>query len=595
MKKDLDKMLKNIESTEPSHRFEFRGEKAFSNTERKVIPFYRRKVFVTVTAAVLAIAVAITVLIPLSKLVNVENGTEVLTYTPIKPDISYIRPPEESINSVGLPWENGSLKLTTLSNSGISQPAVSLTSASVESPTSENIDLSFMGSTEIVSCTDGNLVRIDTHKGEHADCDGVYYNIEENEIMCVACAIKESVKKEPYYIDACIRALIEECILTEKELGITHNIEERYSDLIDIFYENGADQIFMRGEMPTVQNLKVDVGTTYLFGQNFEQNLTGYSYPMISILEFGLSTEYCIYGISSLVSDASWGNFKIELETGVVTSLNGDNGEYLKNGSVLYNYDSSKVYTADLYGFKSIDVASDYSFAVVTTPFFSAENDSQNDTAASNKDDRKEDNVFIIDLQSGNFTVLLGENRNYLPEDITARPYPKQAAQIVDGTVCFPTKRDTWYFYYGNACELEGELIMICTLDGIKYAVMQQGDQSVYYRLDNGADVSEDIENNEIVLPDGYRTVSSPVSVSDSSVSVWSKDGAYKYSYQKGDNKIICVETVTGIMGELRVPEDFLNSVTDLKGVRFCMFLNNSGTRLILTYFGGVKVSENII
>ncbi len=595
--KDLDRMLKNIESVEPQSEFEFKGEIPSAQVPAKRIPFYRRKVFASITAAVLAAAVALAILVPMRP-TDIPSDQSALVYTPVKPAISYTRPPEGSVEKNGLPWENGSLKLTTLSTSLPNRGRGLVTLSNTTRVSSRNIDLSLMGNTKIVSCSDGNLVRIDTQTGDHAGCRGVYYNIYESNTFCVACAINESVKREPYYIDACVRALIEECIFTNDMLKGANEVEYLYTILIDMLYQNGAEELFMSGEMPTAENLGLDLSNKMLFDSKCAERIQNYKYPVINVLEFGASTEYCLYSIVSPNKNASWGNFMMKLATGEVVSLNGDGGNNLRNGSALYNhtskpssYENSSV--ADLYSFTSVDVSADYSFAAVTVPFFKYENIVDIDNGMTLKTNCNEQNVYVLDLHTGNFIALLGNNQFYVPENLTDRPYPSQPAQIVNGVVCFPTKRDTWYFYYGVANEFSGELLRICTYSGIKYAVMLQGNETVYYRLGDGADVTEEVLSGETVLPEGFKITSPSVSVGNSSVSVWSKDGKYKYSYSKGEDKIDCVEISTGVTGEIDVPDDFLNRVKNMKAVEFCMFIDNSGTRLILSYFDISRITFN--
>ena len=597
--KDLDKMLKNLEGLKPESNFKFKGELSLPEKRARRLPFYRSRMFYPITAAVLAAVITLMILLPISP-DNITPNAPQVVYTPLKPNISYVRPPESSVDTLGLPWENGTLKLTTLSTSapGRNGGIIPLSNRAVIE--SQNIDLSFLGNTKIVSCSDGNLVRINTQTGDHAGCRGLYFNVYDGSIFCVACAIKESVKCEPYYIDACVRALIEECIFTADTVKSAHEVEYLYTILIDTLYKNGANEVFMRGEQPTVEGLGLDLSVTSLFDSGVAERIAQYKYPVINVLEFGMSSKYCLYGIASSRSGATWGNFKMDLTTGEVISLNGDEGENLKNGGVLYNHTASPYFyngmtSADLGNFTSIDVSTDYTFAVVTAPFFRYESIPDIDNGMILKTNFNEQNVYYIDLVSGKFIPLLGEKYTYVPENLTDRPYPLQPAQIVDGLVCFPTKRDTWYFYYGVANEFSGELLKVCTYSGIKYAVMLQGDDTVCYRLGDGADVTEDILSGETVLPEGFETTSSSVSVGNSSVSVWTKDGKYKYSYLKGEDKINCVEIASGETGEIPVSKEFLDRVSGLDAVQYYMFADPNGTRLILSYFdiSGIRFNRS--
>lgn len=602
MKHDIDKMLKNIEGTEPSVKFEFKGvpddAEAFKPKEtKKVIPFYRRKALVTVTAAMLAVVMALSVFVHGWPFGMVEEEPPIV-YTPIKPNISYSRPPENSTNTEGLPWENGSLKLTTLSTSLPEHTRSLVTLSTSTSQASQNIDLSFMGDTKIISCSDGNLVRINTKSGEHAGCKGVYYNIHDDSVFCVSCAIKESISREPYYIDACIRALIEECVFTGDKIRKIRDAEYLYTVIMDTLYKNGAAEVFMRGEKPTAENMGIDLSDTAIYDEGCAERIKDYKYPVVNVLEFGSSDKYCLYSIVSSVNNASWGNYMMNLENGEITSLNGDNGNNIGEGSITFNHEpelpiSKEMYAADLYSFSGIDVSADYKFAVVTAPFFRYENIYNPNNGMLLKTNHNEQNVYLLDLTTGNFTALLGKDYRYMPENLTDRPYPAQSAQIVDGVVCFPTKRDTWYFYYGVANEFYGDFLRICTFNGVKYAVMLQDEKTVYYQLGDGINVTESVLSGETVLPEGYKISSSSVSVGNSSVSVWSKDGKYKYSYLSGEDKINCLEISTGLVGEIKLSETFVNRAKSLSAVQYCMFIDNSGTRLILSYFDISEITFN--
>lgn len=121
----------------------------------------------------------------------------------------------------GAPWVNGTLSLTSVTyKSGDS--ALRMTAAMKQlsggSEGSENVAVSLEASAVISGCVDGRFLAITPTEGAHMDCDGVYYDIEKDEEFCLACHIRDAIADDPYYIDVCIRTLVEEHLIIKDDI-----------------------------------------------------------------------------------------------------------------------------------------------------------------------------------------------------------------------------------------------------------------------------------------------------------------------------------------------------------------------------------------
>ena len=484
------------------------------------------------------------------------------------------------------PWENGNLHLTSVTSK---RYALSQTNAfggplqftAQTRNQSENITISMLANTKISGCVNANLLSISPTEGEHQGCDGVYYDIREDRVYCLACHIKEKIKNDPYYIDICIRSLIEEYLITEKEIfaGIVD-----YKPMYLSLDNETAKAYFASGGIPSCEALAFEYGnrnTGY-----YDALMHTFRYPTVRVIEYGENIDRCLFTIGSPISEASWGAYVFELDTGNITKLDGETVglPYAVNGYMGGTPD--ELLTVNLSLATGVSVSEDYSKIIVTLPYFMDQYDI--DETGHLVPVYTGQNVIVFDTVRGTHEGLLGNNPH---QDIKQLDLPTAHAKSYKDMIFYPTEDGAWCLYAnGFRYKLNGDLLRLIERDGGGYtAVMKKASTYEAFKLET--EQASPIENEEIYVLDGNKRIlisnasSEMLWEKDPCAAVFSADCRYAYLYFEGDDHITCIDIDSGKHGQLSLSDDFVAQVKEAPHTEFLLFLNPSENRLLIAYY----------
>lgn len=497
----------------------------------------------------------------------------------------------ENSESIGIsspespaPWTDGRLQLTSVTYKGspLSQTRAygnRVHSVAKTGDGTENVSISMLADTKISGCVNANLLLITPAEGEHAGCDGVYYDIRNDRVLCLACHIQEQIATDPYYVDVCIRLLIEEHLITQDEIyaGII-DYEPMYKSL----NTEEARAFLASGGTPSCESLAFDYGHDT---GRYDALMADYQYPVIHVVEYGENENRCLFTIGSPSSDSTWGAYVFELDTGNVVKLDGETVglPHPING---YMGGTPDEYPAvNLLNATGISVTTDYSKIIVTLPYF---------TEGYKADENgylvpcyTGQNVIVFDTENGTYGGLLGNSPN---TDVGTLDLPIGHAKHYGELIYYPTDGNKWCLYVGNVCyTLQGELLRLTERDGGYLAVMKRGDSFEVFSL--GEKQAEVSENRQIYVLDGNKRIlvgdgsSEMLWDNEPAAIVLSADGRYAYLYFEGDGFVTCLDIDSGEQGQLALSDAFVSQISALTNTEFLLFLNPSENRLLIAYF----------
>ncbi len=485
-----------------------------------------------------------------------------------------------------VPWENGSLRLTSVTYKSGDVKRTSNTHGAFLPMTrtageTENISISMLADTKISGCVNADLLSITPAEGEHVGCDGVYYDIRKDRVFCLACHIKEQIAADPYYLDICIRLLIEDYLITLEEIlaGIID-----YKPMYLSLDNETAKECFANGNTPTCESLAFD----YAFGKTamYDALMKGYQYPIIRVIEYGENEDRCLFTIGSSVSDATWGAYVFELDTGKVIKLDGETVGFCEPINGYMRGTPDDLLAVNLSIATGVSVTEDYSKIIVTLPYFVQWYDT--DENGRLVPVYTGQNVIVFDVADGTYKGLLGNNSR---QDTSHLDFPTAHAKSYGEIVYFPTDDNAWCLYSdSHSYKLQGDLLRLTERDGGGYtAVMKNGTSYEVYALESEQAVL--IENEAIYVLDGNKRVL----LSDGSAEIlWenepaamamSADGRFVYLYFEGDGFITCFDIDSGKQGKLALSEDFVAQVGAVLRAEYLLFLNASENRLLIAYY----------
>ncbi len=680
MRKDIEEMLKKIGSARPEEGFSLNTEELPvlqpTKSKHNKIKYY----LIPAVAVVLIVAViSLTYLFPLSDSQNNDysdavgynssiNSTVSSNYSSILPEENdnnntddsdkdshngkyYEYDDQQTVafpwygsqngnssssESGTAPWKNGTLELTTLTLSvkgktskvptamygGTNRNIIYPTSKRTDSLKQNNKKLSLWSDTEIRGCIDGRWLSIYTRQGEHAGCEGLYYDLEKDQFACVACKLLHLIKNNEYYLDACVRTAVEVYSLPIGEnKQITYNLESKYPLYYKAFYESNALKIFASGAKPTEENMCVDLekikkGLTWN-----DTEMDYFSYPVVKVLEYGADLNKCFFALVSPDDNVAWGSFVYDFARKKLYSLNGDgpgstikivgNKDFMYHyGDYPYNYirngtaDKRNEYLimAELAFATGVAVSDDYKFIAVSAPYFGTAPTYKDPKTGIWKSVYEEDVVFLIDVEKGTCKTLyeLGDNDCIYQHEINDAngPWPSGIPQFVEGEICFPTKRDSWRFNY--KIEYKGELVKIATLDDIKYVFMEKEGKTRIYRYLDSVDVTSEMQYaifDSESYPKGAKDELDFLENESGSilggdyVATASKSGRYVYLYYEYLGQVLCIDTKTKETDTLKVDTSFVMGADALANIKYQLFVSDNGEDLFLTYYDDCRIT----
>lgn len=648
MRNDIEEMLKKIGSARPQEEFSLKMDDLppLQPTKEKQnrIKYY----LIPAVAAVLIVAViGLTYLLPFSNSQNngqgdtVSNGSsnDVIHLATPNDDRNVMYPWELEIQSGDsspesniAPWESGKLKFTTLTLSGRGASRQLPTAANgfrrsdlmyltggTDKIKQDNKQLSLMADTEIRSCINGRWLGIYTEQGKHAGCEGLFYDIQDDCYVCVACKLNELIRTNEYYVDACVRTAVEVyCMKNPETPSPSTSVSAMFPKYYKAFYKSDALKVFASGEKPTKENTKLDFQKGGIYHETWETTkMDEFKYPVVKVLEYGQDINKCFFALVSPDDNLAWGSFVYDFAEKKLYSLNGDtvqseitivgNENFMYHyGDYYYNYSHFKrnelIVMAELAYATNVTVSDDYRFIAVSAPYFATRGGYTDPDTGIKKNAYEEDVVFLVDIEEGTCKALYDTTDSdcsfYLEIKDTDGPWPSAAPEFVEGEICFPTKRGTWRFDYKT--EYKGDLLKIATRGMVKYVFMQQENGVRIYKLSDSTDVTAQMQNavfdSESYPKDqnndlNFLNNESGSILDGKYVATASKSGRFVYLFYEHIGQVLCVDTKNKTTQALTVDTSFIDNASKLSNITYQLFVSDDGENLILTYCNGVEIS----
>ncbi len=447
----------------------------------------------------------------------------------------------------------------------------------------QNLSISLEEKTEITDCIGGRLLRILPTEGVHVDCDNVYYDIQADREYCLSCDIRERIKTDPHYVDICIRAVVEEHLITLNDImaGVIN-----YKFWYESINVPEVQELFVAGGVPTLEALGLESKQSWYTEEQFEA-LENFVYPKVTAVEYGTDENKCLFTLRSGISDNVWGVYLYTFDTGELKKLDGDtigvpepiNG-YMGDG-YMGNDLSIRLSLAS-----GVCVTENYGKIVVTVPYFTESWLEIHPETMLTVPLYRAENVVVFDVESGGCYGLLGGSTQYTD----GQTYPMAPATVREGVVCFPTTENRWYLYDNDVgYTLNGELLQLYRIEnGVAYAVMKQGDDYKVYQLDGSAEeVSADA--GAFAMDGAYRVNLSTMEKTllwegEPLTQVFSADGRFAYLYFGGD-EVLCVSCEAGETDTIAISETFLAQLRERPEAVVQLFLDGSEERLVITFY----------
>ncbi|HPE95076.1 MAG TPA: hypothetical protein PLT66_03290, partial [Bacillota bacterium] len=581
----LDEMMKNIEKTDPADTFSASVKQPAGSIIKRRAKKPHRMIFVA-AAIVLIVAMVLVVMLPMLR--NIPNDESY--------DTSESTSGSEH-NDVLPPWKNGRISLTAItyngSNSSLStSPSVKYLAAAASfsgeyDVSGDSLAISMLEGTKISSCVNGELLKITPREGEHTGCDGVYYNIAEDRTFCLSCTIEALIAEKDYYTDACVRAFIEECLITQTAVyaGV---IDELYGSTYESIYQNGMAEKIASGYSPTLDELGVASSYTEKEKEYTQQKIYSFERPVVKIVEYGEDINKCLFTlVSASVAQGAYGLYLYEQDSEAVKKLDGD---YVGVAHCVNGYFSSMPDDLPMANYADavcVVVVNNYDTVVVTVPYFCSFL-KYDEKTGSYVPSYTGLNVLSFDVSNGETDALFGEARDAQ----TQLSLPAQGAKISEGVIYYETVNGKWGF--DGKLELSGELLKILSVGDEKYAVMKDNGSYTVYNLSDGTQVTPEeagFADSDCYVADANRRVhigtgeSAALWEGDPEAQVYSASGRYIYMYFKDDAFVTCVDVQTGEVGYIGLSESFLNQSSECAGVEYLLFINNAEDRLIMAFY----------
>lgn len=454
------------------------------------------------------------------------------------------------------------------------------------SPEPDNVKLSIMPNTKISSFIGSDLIKISVEDGEHKDCEGVYYNIREDKTECMSCEILSRIRKSDYYVEAYLRSIIEECLITEEMIyaAVTEGVYEEYYTFLDV---PSTREFLKTDETPTVEKLGLTEAQFWRSESETNRELLLHKKPIVKIVEYGYDKSRLTFTLSSSVGSAAWGAFVYDLETDTLKKLDGETIglPYCTNG--YYTTTPEELITLDLSLATGITVSDDYTKIIATVPYFLNELELDQESGTL-KPIYLAENVIVFNVNDGTYNALLGNSSGYN----SSVSYPKDVAREINGVYYYPTTNNTWVFHLGNRkYELQGEFLKLERIGGEVYVIMGQDGYKLYRLGENEAVLSELPEDVMLYIVEGNERIDlrtlEKTKLFDGEANAVAKttDGRFIYLYFEGENEIVCIDAKYNTVGSLPLSEEFVEQSISAGNVTYMLFLNSDEDKLLLAYY----------
>ncbi|MBQ2388532.1 MAG: hypothetical protein II305_00540, partial [Clostridia bacterium] len=648
MKKCLEEMLKNLNSVELGENFNLNLQSLAVTSQAKINAKSTKCFFISAVAVILVVTViSLTCFLPMlvgsDRSNDGENNIFANSYYDnyFDDEKNAVYPWEVATQNSGsslteakfAPWKNGALKLTTLTLSGNSTSGILPTSTGVVNPSDilyltggaanqieqSNKKLALLNNSEIRSCINGRWLGIYTEYGSHAGCEGLFYDLQDDDYVCVACKLLELIRTNEYYLDACVRMAVEVyCMKVPTTPAVETSLEKKFPKYYKAFYKSDALKVFASGEKPTQENTKLDFKKGGIYNEKWETTkMDEFKYPVVKVLEYGKDVNKCFFALVSPDDNVAWGSFIYDFSKNKLYSLNGDTeqsgitivgNENFKYhyGDYYYNYSRSErnelIIMAELAFATNVTVSDDYKYIAVSAPYFAVSAQYDDPETGIKKNVYEEDVVFLVDVENGTCKALYDTKDSdcsfYYEIKDSDGPWPSKAPEFLEGEICFPTKRGSWRF--DNKKEIKGELLKIATYNSSKYAIMQCDDDVRIYNLPEAVDVTEEMNNVKFEsesYPECQKDYLKLIGNESGSifngkyVATASKSGRFVYLYYEYLGQVLCIDTETKESETLMVDKSFVEGAAKVENVKYQIFVSDDGNNLFLTYYNDCRLT----
>ena len=600
MKHDLDRMLRAIEHTAPqrTYRVDLRAARA---PARNRLTRYRRVAVLATAVLVFSVMLAFLII--------------ALRQEPALPPDP---PPSTGILPEELPpWLNGTLSLTTLTYGSLAGTDLSLIGSPSPVPLSEqastaksqNICISLQPNASLKGTESASLLRIRPTAGEHTACEAVYYDIDADAVFCLSCELYEHLIDEPLYLDAWVRAILEEGVLISR-YAVTHDdYQPYYAMLYQAMYDNQVQKqlssdFVLSMEALGMAHLRDQLPEHYIFGQIKQDTYE----PHMEIISYGIETKQCLFSLHATRKDDhyqySYGSYLYDFATHTLTRLEGDSIGVAH--SVSSDAGASTPHLAyELSRALNMYYLDGYDHIVATVEEVQRGHSSHYIPLHYS--------VVHYDTEKNTASILQNKEMEHYANFHTTR-----AAQYRDGIVFYAIggsggKTNGYYFTdldgintrltFGAQTHLMSPEHLFW-IDGEAYVKMHVGtdefykeESYVYFRLRDGEMVTKRFDDGTLVVPDHvyytYHGVTrtdtrtgETVTLYDGDVltSVCSADERYLYLLPGEADRIVCIDRRTGETGEIALPDAFVKQLAQTGARAYTLCLNYAEDTLTLLF-----------
>ncbi len=477
-----------------------------------------------------------------------------------EPDVSDA--PDDPIRPSVAPWTDGRLTLTSVTYDD-AQPSFTASVARAytrlldsSEPKVKNVTVSSIADTKLAPSTDPRLLDITyTVQGEHADCFGVYIDLDTGDTICL----------QELFFDA---------------LG--------EGKLIEIFKSNAREYLSGAGstKVDAIDYAKLYHGgytTLSEIGIGESADMTAEIYgniakiksnTHINVLEYGTNRDYAIVQLASHPSllfnlketdfTNNYGTYLFDIKNGTATALD------------IYSYVGGQA--------SSVRATSDYRYIVYGETNYETGNEIptvlDTETLARREISSGDDACGLI---------YISHTERYAYYKTANELYNSYMSQI-QATCPYCT------VFYGfntqKTTRIYGDLLGLICNDGI--AVMKINGGIYYYDLASGEQVGELPEALEYERYSRFEidthlyavdiiTGDRMLIAENVKAYVAVANGAYVYTLSVGDDRIICHDRTTGEKGEVLLPAEF---VTASNGRTVEILSNKDGDVLTVCHYG---------
>ncbi len=458
-----------------------------------------------------------------------------------------------------------------------------------------NIPVSLSPSNRVNGFT-GSLMRLAAGTELHETCDSVWYDLEKDEVFCLSCFLREKMHKDPRYLDACVRCLIENGMIPVSDL-LAGEAGETYRTLYTLLYSETALNLFASLDHPTVETL----GLTGTVADTVAGRaaVASFRYPEVKVIEYGQDPGHCLFTLYCPDGSGVFGCYVYDFSAQTFTKIDGESVGVARCLDHTYA-ESTTGLSPDLSLASGVLIEGNYSRILVTVPYYVSELEIVSQKGqVEPKYEASAVLLFTLDESGAEMTCL---------NEALGQKDPRACAPLA------PARRTGGYVWYslrdgmtcisdgkGNAFVTDGELRGIFGMNGklpgdsADFALLSVKGKDVWVSLPYGFSVTkeyalETIGSGAYLLNDD-RTVRIDLRTGETTALFEGKtvlataltaDGRFLFALT-GEG-VEGIDLMTMERALLSLPAEFEEAVGALNGISFTLLLDDTEKTLLLTY-----------